>query len=200
LRTYLNVTNIVENAFCSKFTYYELVLNLKQHEEKQGSVKAGREYHLQHSSRNAAYVIKNLRGRKITEVQLFSQTHLFSGRIDEAIETPKEIILIERKYSDYANVGATMKTQLGLLATLIEENFTKKVKRAIVIFERTKRVEIQVEITEEIRSLALSMLERTKQVLASGLSPIAYYSERCLTCCYRKICEVGSLKESPLQQ
>jgi CRISPR-associated exonuclease Cas4 len=197
LKTNLTITDVVENAFCPKFTYYELVLGLKQYEGKQGSVKAGREYHNRHSSTNLTYVPKNIKGRKLTETQLFSRTHLFSGKIDEAIETAEEVIIIERKYSDHVNLGATIKTQLGLLSILVEENLKKKVRKAIVVFERTRRLEIQVDITEEIKNLALSGLQRTKQVLTSGLCPVANYSNRCLTCCYRKVCEVGSLRLKP---
>ena len=194
MKTNLTVTDAVENAFCPKFTYYQLVLGLKQYEEKQGSVKAGREYHNRHSSTNLTYMPKHIEGRKLTEIQLFSETHLFSGKTDEAIETPEEVIIIERKYSDHVNLGATMKTQLGLLAILIEENLKKKAGKAIVVFERTRRREMKVDITEEIRNLALSVLQRTKRVLTSGLCPGANYSNRCLTCCYRKVCEVGSLR------
>jgi CRISPR-associated exonuclease Cas4 len=184
----------VENAFCPKFTYYELVLNLKQHEEKQGSVKAGRKFHRRHSSTNLGYLPKNLKGRRLTEIRLFSKVHLYSGEIDEGIETAEEVILIERKYSDYFEVGATLKVQLGLLAILVEENMRKKVKKAMVIYSKKTRTEVQVDITDDVRNLALVMLERTKKILASGVSPLADYSRRCLACCYRNICPVGSLK------
>jgi CRISPR-associated exonuclease Cas4 len=197
LKSNLNVTDVVENAFCPKFTYYELVLGLKQYEGKQGSVKAGRAYHERHSTTNLTYMPRITNGKKLTEVQLFSESLLLSGKIDEAVETPTEIIIIERKYSDHATIGTTMKTQLGLLAILLEESLEKRVKRAIVVFERTKRVKIQVNITDEIRSLARSILQRTRKTLDAGTCPPTYYSNRCLTCCYRKICEVGSLTPRP---
>ncbi len=200
MKTNLTITDIVENAFCPKFTYYELVLGLKQYEGKQGSVKAGRAYHERHSTTNLTYMPRKTTGKKFTELQLFSESHLFSGKIDEAIETPTEIIIIERKYSDHATIGTTMKTQLGLLSILVEESLGKKVRKATVVFEKTKRQEIQVDITEEIQKLALSILQRTKETLTSGTSPIAKYSNRCITCCYRKICEVGSLTLKPAKQ
>jgi len=184
----------VENAFCPKFTYYELVLDLKQHEEKQGSVKAGRKFHHRHSSTNLGYLPKSFKGRRLTEIQLFSKAHLYSGKIDEGIETDEEVILIERKYSDFFEVGATLKVQLGLLAILVEENMGKKVKKAMIIYSKKTRTEIQVDITDDVRNLALVMLERTKEIIASGVSPPVDYSRRCLTCCYRNICPVGSLK------
>ena len=81
-----------------------------------------------------------------------------------------------------------MKTQLGLLATLAEENFGKKVKRAIIVFDKTKRIEIQVKITNNIKKVALLTLQKTRDVLSSGLIPPSRHDNRCLNCCYRKIC------------
>lgn len=178
MSSFLTITNVVEHAFCPKFTYYQLVLNLKQNEEKRGTVQAGRSFHSRHASTNLNYFPKGIEGKKLTEVQLFSKSHLFTGKIDEAIETSEEIIIIERKYSDYVEVGPTLKTQLGLLTILAEENLQKKVKRAIVVFDRTKRVELQVDVTNEICEYALSMLEETRRVLTSGISPPSKYDNR----------------------
>jgi len=194
LKTSLSITDAVEHAFCPKFTYYQLVLGLRQYEEKQGSVEAGRVYHSRHASTNLTYIPRKLEGRKLVDVKLFSQIHMFSGKIDEAIETREEVTIIERKYSDYVNIGTTIRTQLGLLSILLEENLKKKARRAIVVFERTRRDEIQVNITEEMRKMALSVLQETKEVLNSGLCPVAQYSNRCITCSYRKICDIGSLR------
>lgn len=184
----LSVTNVVEHAFCPRFTYFQLVLGIEQREGKRGTVLAGRTFHSCHSMTNKSYKIKRLNGVKLTEVLLYSKEYMFSGKIDEAIEASNEVLIIERKYSDYVIVGSTMKTQLGLLAILAEENFGKKVKRAIIVFDKTKRVEIPVKITKNIKQLALSVLQKTRAVLSSGLIPLSTFDNRCLNCCYRKIC------------
>jgi CRISPR-associated exonuclease Cas4 len=90
-----------------------------------------------------------------------------------------------------------MKTQLGLLAILAEENFGKKVKRAIIVFDKTKRIEIQVKITKNIKQLALSTLQKTRDVLSSGIIPSSRRDNRCLNCCYRKICPPCASKKQP---
>lgn len=184
----LSVTNVVEHAFCPRFTYFQLVLGIEQREEKRGTVLAGRTFHSGHSKTNKSYKIKKIEGVKLTEILLYSKKYLFSGKIDEAIETPDEVLIIERKYSDYTVIGSTIRTQLGLLAILAEENFGKKVKRAIIVFDKTKRIEIQVKITENIKKLALSTLQKTRAVLISGVIPQSRHDNRCLNCCYRKIC------------
>ena len=184
----LSVTNVVEHAFCPRFTYFQLVLGIEQREGKRGTVLAGRTFHSRHSTTNKSYKIQRLNGVKLTEILLYSKEYLFSGKIDEAIETSDEVLIIERKYSDYVVIGPTIKTQLGLLAILAEENFGKKVKRAIIVFDKTKRIEISVKITKNIKQLALSVLQKTRDVLNSGLIPQSAHDNRCLNCCYRKIC------------
>jgi CRISPR-associated exonuclease Cas4 len=184
----LNVTNAVEHAFCPRFTYFQIVLGIEQREEKRGTVQSGRAFHSRHASTNKSYNIKHTEGIKQTELLLYSKKHSFSGKIDEAIETKDEILLIERKYSDYILIGPTMKTQLGLLAILAEENIGKKVKKAIVVFNKKERVEIPVNITEKLKQDALLMLQKTNHTITSGDIPYSKHDSRCLNCCYRKIC------------
>jgi CRISPR-associated exonuclease Cas4 len=184
----LNVTNAVEHAFCPRFTYFQLVLGIEQREEKRGTVQSGRAFHKKHSTTNKNYTIKRIDGIKQTELLLYSKKHSFSGKIDEAIETTDEILLIERKYSDYILIGSTMKTQLGLLAILAEENTGKKVNHAIVVFNKTTRIEVPVRITEKIKQDALQMLKKTNHTITSSNIPHSKHDNRCLNCCYRKIC------------
>jgi len=184
----LNVTNAVEHAFCPRFTYFQLVLGIEQREEKRGTVQSGRAFHSKHSTTNKRYNIKHLNGIKQTELLLYSKKHSFSGKIDETIETEKEIMIIERKYSDSIIIGSTVKTQLGLLAILAEENTGKQVKKAIIVFNKKERVEVPVNITEKIKHDALIMLQKTSDTITSGDMPYSKHDNRCLNCCYRKIC------------
>jgi CRISPR-associated exonuclease Cas4 len=135
----------------------------------------------------------DLKGKKIVGLYLHSKVLNLVGRIDEAIDTGQELILIERKYSDSAIIGATLKVQLGLLALLLEENFSKPVLRARVIFSKNDCVEFEVLIDTTIRDLALKMLYETMETVVSGREPRERPDRRCLNCCFRKICPVGSL-------
>ncbi len=195
----LSVTNVVEHAFCPRFTYFQLVLGIEQHEGKRGTVLAGRTFHSRHATTNRGYKIRRLDGKKLTEILLYSDKYQFSGKIDEAIETSDEVLIIERKYSDYTIKGPTIKTQLGLLAILAEENFGKQAKRAIIVFNKTTRIERQIKITDNIKKLALSTLQKTRHVLSSGLIPSSKHDNRCLNCCYRKICP-SSIKGQVLME
>ncbi|MCL2358349.1 MAG: CRISPR-associated protein Cas4 [Candidatus Bathyarchaeota archaeon] len=178
----------MEHAFCPRFTYFQLVLGIEQREDKRGTVQSGRAFHSRYSTTNKNYKINHLDGIKQTERLLYSRKYSFSGKIDEAIETDKEILIIERKYSDYILIGPTIKTQLGLLAILAEENTGKKVNKAIVVFNKTERVEVPVYINEKIKQIALRMLQKTNHTIISGDMPYSKRDNRCPNCCYRKIC------------
>lgn len=189
----ITVTDVVEYTFCPKFTYYGLVLGLKQYEEKRGTVMAGRQMHSRHEKINLAYLPQHMEGKKLTSLKFYSKKYNLAGKIDEAIETDNEVVLIERKYSDNAIIGSTLKVQIGLLAILIEENIHKPVRKAIIIFSKKKREQVIVKIDQTITSYALKMLYNTKKVMRTGLNPSSKFDSRCLNCCYRKICPVGSL-------
>lgn len=189
----ITITTVVEHAFCPKFTYYSEVLGLDQYEGKRGTVLSGRMIHSKHEKTNVSFIPKNIKGKKLIGLQLYSKKHNFTGKIDEAIETDNSVILVERKYSDYNVIGDTIKTQLGLLSILIEENFNKQVNQAVVIFQKKKRTEIIVGVDEKIKLLALNMLKNTENIIKFGLNPPARFDGRCLNCCFRKVCPVGSL-------
>lgn len=189
----LSVTDVVEHEFCPIFTYYTKVMELKQYEEKRGTVKAGKQFHVNHENRNRNYLINNIKGRKLTAAKYFSKQLGIVGKIDEAIETDDEIVIIERKYSDYNVVTNTIKVQIGLLALLVEENRQKPVRNAIIIFAKNSRNIINVEITDQLKKFALERLQETKNVINNEIMPESNYDNRCTNCCFRKICPTGSL-------
>lgn len=193
MRDLITVTDVVENAFCPKFTYYSLVLGLRQYEEKRGMVMAGRSLHTRSEKFNPAYIPKMARGKKLVAMQLYSTRLGLSGKIDEAYESSKEIILVERKYTDFTVITDTLRTQIGLLSILLEENRNKPVTRAFVIFQKSKRVVKGIRLTSELKNFALQKLESVKQIITSGISPDAQYGSKCLDCTYRKVCPTGSL-------
>ena len=189
----LNVTDIVEYAFCPKFTYFINILGLSQFEQKRGTVSAGRKLHNKYEKNNLQYLPQGLVGKKITAHNYFSKQYDLSGKIDEAVESDDEVILIERKYTDNHNVYPALRIQLGLLSILIEENLHKPVLKAIVIFSKTKRKIIHVSIDDSIRDESLKMLNDVKNTIKNELMPESNFDNRCLNCTFRRICPTGSL-------
>lgn len=187
------VTDVVEHAFCPKFTYYTSVLDLKQYQEKRGTVKAGTRVHEKHEKSNRHYTPHSFTGKKLIGRRYYSKRLNLSGKIDEAVENDDEIVLIERKYTDYAKLTNTLRAQLGLLSILIEENTGKPVNRAQVIFSKRVRIIKDYQIDKSMKRYALNMLQETKNTIFQGIMPSSEYDNRCINCCFRKICSTGSL-------
>ena len=141
-----------------------------------------------------SYLPRNIIGKKLVALLLYSKKYFLVDKVDEAIETNDEIILIERKYSNNHIIGGTTKTQLGLLSILLEENLDKPVNKAFVIFSKAARYIVEFQIDSKIKKFVLDMLHDTKNVFVNGISPYAKFDNRCLNCCYRKICPVRSFK------
>ncbi|RNJ73488.1 MAG: CRISPR-associated protein Cas4 [Thaumarchaeota archaeon S14] len=57
----LRVTDVVEDEFCPKFTYFGHVLGLPQHEGRRGTVQVGRAHHARHEGQNRGFVPASLR-------------------------------------------------------------------------------------------------------------------------------------------
>lgn len=167
---------------------------MEQFEEKRGTVQSGKRMHKRHEDTNVSYIPHGLSGKKIIGLKLYSNRFGLVGKIDEAIESANEITIIEHKYSDLIKIGDTLKVQLGLLAILLEENLSKPVKTGIVIFTKERREVLTIAIDNSIRKKALSMLDEVKMIIKTGKSPTSIFDGRCLNCCYRKVCPVGSLK------
>ena len=190
----LTVTMVVENVFCPKFTYYGHVMGLEQYEEKRGTIQSGKKHHLTAENTNKNFIPDNLMGTKITSQKLYSKNHGFVGIIDHAIIMKKQIILIERKYANHNTIHDSIRVQLGLLAILLEENLHKPVHQAYVYFTKNKkRVKFFVSIDQNVKDYAVRMLNETKHIIDTGITPKSHYDNRCVNCCYRKICDVGSL-------
>lgn len=169
-------------------------MGLEQYEEKRGTVQSGKRHHWTSEKTNKSFVPEGLIGTKITSQKLYSKKHGFVGIVDHAVETVDQIVLIERKYTNYSKIHDSLRVQLGLLSVLLEENLHKPVYYAYVYFTKNnKRVKIHVNIDKDIKDYAIRMLHETKNIINTGISPESYYDRRCVNCCYRKICDIGSL-------
>lgn len=190
----LSVTNVVEHGFCPKFTYYGEVLGLGQYEQRRGTVMKGRMHHKIAENTNKRFVPTKLEGTKISSQKIYSEKHGFVGIADHVVITDEGLVLVERKYSDPNKIHDTLRIQIGLLSILLEEYFQKPVLYALVIFTKnSKRVQTVIDVDQNLKDYALWMLEDTKKTINDGIIPESTYDGRCPNCCYRKICDVGSL-------
>lgn len=192
----LIITDAVEHAFCPKFTYFQKVLGISEHQERRGTLLKGRQVHSSKASTNVAYIPTTLpKGEKIVERLFYSKQFAFVGKIDQAVITTNEVILIELKYRK-PFIGKTLLTQIGLQSVLVEENIGKPCTNALLEFLQGGRQTIHLKITPSIKEKALQELSDTRQTIVRGEIPYSEYNHRCDDCAYRRICPVGILKRS----
>ncbi|MEM4389868.1 MAG: CRISPR-associated protein Cas4 [Candidatus Micrarchaeia archaeon] len=188
------VIDVVEHVFCPKFTYFQHVLGIPQHEEKRGSVLSGRQIHERRLRNNPAYVIAGVpSGARRNSILLYSERLDLIGRADYIILSGTEAVLVEQKYAS-PFIGATLKTQVSLLAILLSDALGLSCSRAIIRFLKPPKSNVELPITEEMKAAALKALADFRRVCRLGIMPFSRYTRRCEDCCYRKICPVGSLK------
>lgn len=142
------------------------------------------------------YIPKNMCGIKRTGLIFYSERMNLVGKVDEIIENDEEIFLIERKYSDNVLLWDTYLVQIGLLSCLLEENLKKSVRKAIIIFQKNERKELEVQVDSSVINFAKTQLQKMNEIIASAKMPFSKFDNRCLDCTYRKICPVGSLNNS----
>lgn len=134
-------------------------------------------------------------GEKLIERTFYSKSLDFTGKIDQAIVTSNEVVILEIKYRK-PFIGKTLLTQIGLQAILCEENLGKPCNTAVLEFVQGGRQNIQIAITQAIKDQAIQELTETKKDIVCGEMPYSKYDHRCDDCAYRRVCPVGLLKRS----
>lgn len=169
-------------------------MGLAQYEEKRGTVLSGRKMHAKYEKTNKQYIPAGIEdATSIKETKLYSKKHSYVGIVDQAYAMKTHIVLVERKYSDYAVIWPNLRTQVGLLSILLEENYGIPVNECFFVFSKTKRVVKRMEINDAVRTEVLDMLRTTREMINTGIVPDAEPSAKCNHCCYKNVCSVGSL-------
>ena len=83
--TTLTPSHIIEYLYCPRFTYFEYVLGIPQHEEKYYKVMKGREVHDEKLEQNKNYLRKKI-GVVSKHLDQYLTNTWLRGKIDEALE------------------------------------------------------------------------------------------------------------------
>ena len=187
----LTASHLLEYLFCPRFTYFEYVLGIPQHEEKRFKVEVGRKIHERVRKANPGYLRKKLGvNEKKLDVYLSSPSGL-RGIVDEVLFWMTELPppLITSMQSIRTGHSRTIVTN-WCYAQLIKDNFQVPVTRGFIIYTRSRNKLIEVPIKEKdfvelgkIISGIIDVLHRCKYP-----NPTTYKA-RCPDCCYRNICE-----------
>lgn len=186
----LTPSQIIEYLYCPRYTYFEYVLQIPQHEEKYYKVMRGRELHMEKARQNVEYLRRRI---GVTEKRLnqYLTNDLLRGEVDEVLWLKDGTMApLDYKFARYEEkVYDTYKTQLYCYAWLIRENFGKDVDRGYLVYTRSRNKLVEVPIgashMDEVEKAAYDI---NKIVVQNYYPKATKYKRRCVNCTYRNIC------------
>lgn len=186
----LTPSHIIEYLYCPRFTYFEYVLRIPQHEEANYLVMRGRNLHDEKLEQNKEYLRKRL-GVVDKRLDQYLTNALIRGRMDEVLTLQDQTMApLDYKFAEYKDrVYDTYKTQLYCYAWLIEENFGQPVHKGFLVYTRSRNKVIEVEISEENKAEVKKAAADIFDIIEQNRFPKATkYKARCVSCTYRNMC------------
>lgn len=183
-------SQIIEYLYCPRYTFYEYVLRVPQHEDKFYKVMRGRELHDEKLERNKAYLRKKIGVTKKWTEQYLGMPGL-RGKVDEVLKLKDGTFApLDYKFAKWNDkIYDTYKQQLYCYAVLIEINFEAEVKKGYLVYTRSKHKLIEIDIPDSAKSEIKQSMHEMIQIIEHNNFPKATkYKRRCLNCTYRNIC------------
>jgi CRISPR-associated exonuclease Cas4 len=186
----LTPSHIIEHLYCPRFTFFEYVLAIPQHEEKHFKVMKGREVHDQKLEQNKNYLRKRI-GATDKFLDQYLTNDLIRGTVDEVLVLEDGTMApLDYKFAIYDDkVYETYRTQLYCYAWLIEETFGKKVEKGYLVYTRSQHKLVEVPITDSNKQDVKDAAEKIREIIEENIYPKATkFKARCVNCTYRNIC------------
>jgi CRISPR-associated exonuclease Cas4 len=186
----LTPSHLIEYLYCPRFTYFEYVLRIPQHEEKNYKVRRGRELHDEKLEQNKAYLRKRI-GVREKYLDQYLSNEAIRGRIDEVLWLEDESMApLDYKFASYeGKVYETYQTQLYCYAWLIETNFNRKVNKGFLVYTRSNHRLVEVPINQDDKEAVQKCAEEIYRIIDKNYFPKSTkYKRRCVDCTYRNIC------------
>ena len=186
----LTPSHIIEYLYCPRFTFFEYVLTIPQHEEHHYKVMKGREIHDQKLEQNKNYLRKRI-GATDKFLDQYLTNDLIRGRIDEVLVLEDGTMApLDYKFALYEDkIYETYRTQLYCYAWLIEETFDKKVEKGYLVYTRSQHKLVEISITESNKQDVKDAAEKIREIIEENIYPKATkFKARCVNCTYRNIC------------
>lgn len=186
----LTPSHIIEYLYCPRFTYFEYVLGIPQHEDKSFKVIKGREVHDQKLERNKNYLRKKI-GAVNKHLDQYLTNSYLRGRVDEVLELADGTMApLDYKFAEYkGRLFETYTIQQYCYACLIEENFSRPVNKGFIVYIRSKHHLLELPVTTKDKDGVKQCAEAINQIIDRNFYPRATkYKKRCVDCTYRNIC------------
>jgi len=147
----LTASHLLEYLFCPRFTYFEYVLGIPEHQGKRFKVLKGREIHEKVRKMNPDYLRKKIGVKeKKTDVYLSGRSGL-RGIVDEILFLDDGTAApLDYKYAEYKErTFKNHRFQLVFYAQLIKENFWIPVNKGFIIYTRSKNKLVEIPIKDK---------------------------------------------------
>lgn len=188
----LTASHLLEYLFCPRFTYFEHVLDIPQHEEKRFKVEVGRKIHERSRKINPGYLRKKIGVKeKKMDVYLASPAGI-RGIVDEILFLNDGTAApLDYKYAEYKErTFKNHRYQLVFYGQLIKDNYHVPVTRGYIIYSRSKNKLVEVPIKAEDFDELDRIIKGLLDIIVNCKYPAATrYKRRCPDCCYGNICE-----------
>ncbi len=185
-------SEVLEYLFCPRFTYFENVLGIAEHQEKRFKVAQGRQVHREKQVRNRAYLRQKLGVvQREFEVYLAAPRCHLRGQVDEVLTLADgSMAPLDYKFAEWKDrLYAGYRMQLALYGLLIRENYGRPVRRGFLVYTRSQNYLLPVELTEKDFEKAIDILQDIIYIVRTGFLPKRTpFKPRCVDCCYKNIC------------
>lgn len=188
----VTASHLLEYLFCPRFTYFEYVLDIPEHQEKRFKVQKGREVHQKIRKMNPDYLRKKIGVKEKQSDVYLSSPKGIRGIVDEVLFLDDGTAApLDYKYAEYKNkIFKTYKTQLVFYAQLIQDNFHVPVNRGFIVYTRSKNKLIEMPIKQKDYTELETIVGDFLDVVQKCRYPKpTRFKKRCVDCCYRNICE-----------
>lgn len=189
---WITPSHLLQYLYCPRFTYFEYVLGLAEHQELRHKVMRGREVHEERTRVNARYLRSKIGViARENDVELNAPRFQIRGRVDEVLTLDDGTMApLDYKYAEWkGRVFINQKVQAAMYGIMIREVYGHAVDRAFLCHTRSNyRIE-EITLDGGEYDRAFEMVDACRSVMASGVYPPATsVRARCADCCYRNIC------------
>lgn len=188
----LTASHLLEYLFCPRFTYFEYVLDIPEHQEQRFKVQKGRDIHEKIRKMNPAYLRKKLGVKeKKSDVYLAGRSSI-RGIVDEILFLDDGTAApLDYKYAEYKErTFKNHRFQLVFYAQLIKDNYHIPVNRGFIIYARSKNRLVEVGIkNKDFIELEKIIDDMIKIIINCRYPKPTSVKKRCPDCCYKNICE-----------
>jgi len=183
---------VMEYLYCPRFIYYMLYLKISQHESRRYKVQRGKSSHKRKLKINKSYLRKKIGVKeKILNEKLYSTKYNIHGIVDEILFLDDGTAAsLDYKFAKYKKrTFLTHKYQASMYSLMIKDNYNIEVKKAFIVYIRSKNKLVEIDIKDNIYNKLKIILSEIIKIIKKGYFPQrTKYQSRCRDCTYRNIC------------